>query len=95
MKWLVVILTLMVLLVSAQSGCNISEFYTIGYTLHNPTERHRGLLNWLQHNGERCNKEQLVGIWNNLPDWAGTADSAEMRQTIITLYTKLMEREAK
>lgn len=95
MKWIVVILLTAVMLVSAQSGCNVSEFYGLGYTLHNPSERHQNLLRWLHHNGERCNKEQLVVIWNNLPDWAGTADSAEMRQRIITLYNLLIERDAK
>jgi len=95
MKWFVVILMTAGMLVAAQSGCNISEFYSIGYTLHNPTERHRGLLNWLQHNGERCSKEQLTNIWNNLPDWAGTADTPELRQRVITLYNRTIERENK
>jgi hypothetical protein len=94
-KWFVVILLTAVMLVAAQSGCNVVEFYQIGYTIHDPTERHRALLKWLQDNGGRCNKEQFVNIWNNLPDWAGTADTPELRQTVITLYNRTIEREAK
>lgn len=92
MRWVVVILLTSVLLVSAQSGCNVHEFYGLGYTWHNPSERHYNLLRWLHYNGEKCNAEQLVVIWNNLPDWAGTADSAEIRQKITALYLKLVEK---
>ena len=94
-KWFVVILLTAVLLVSAQSGCNVSEFAALGFMLHNPSERHQNMLRWLHHNGARCDKEQLIAIWNNLPNWAGTADSAEMRHRIVTLYTELLEREKK
>jgi hypothetical protein len=93
MKWFVVIFLTPGFIVSAQVGCNISEFYGLGYTWHNPSDRHYNLLRWLHHNGEKCNQEQLTVIWNNLPDWAGTADSAEIRQKIISLYLKLVEKQ--
>jgi len=90
--WVVVFLTLTA---SAQSGCNVHEFYGLAWTWHNPSERHQNLLRWLHFNGEKCNKEQLVVIWNNLPEWAGTADSAEIRQKIMSLYQLLVARETK
>lgn len=92
MRWLVVALMASALLVSAQSGCNVSEFYGLAYTWHNPSERHYNLLRWLHYNGKNCNQEQLIVIWNNLPEWAGTADSVEIRQKITSLYLKLVEK---
>lgn len=92
MRWVVVIFLTSGLLVSAQSGCNVNEFYALAYTWHNPSARHYNLLRWLHHNGERCNQEQLLVIWNNLANWAGTADSVEIRQKITSLYQKLVEK---
>lgn len=92
MRWVIVILLTSVLLVRAQSGCNVNEFYGLAYTWHNPSERHYNLLRWLHFNGEKCNAEQLIVIWNNLPNWAGTADSVEIRQKIGMLYQKLVEK---
>ena len=95
MKWLVVILMTMTLVVSAQVGCNVQDFYGLAYTWHNPTERHQKLLSWLHLHGNKCNKEQLVVIWNNLAMWAGTADSSELRGKILYFYSKAIEREKK
>jgi hypothetical protein len=88
MRWVVIALLTASLLVSADGGCNVVELYRIGYTLHDPTERHAQMIKWLDSQGKRCNQEQLVVIWNNLPDWAGTADSAEIRQRVIYLFSK-------
>jgi len=93
MRYLVVVF--LALTASAQSGCNVQDFYGLAWSWHNPSERHQNLLRWLHFNGERCTKEQLVVIWNNLPDWAGTADSAEIRQKIISLYQLLVAKESK
>lgn len=95
MRWSLIVLATLTMVVSAQSGCNVHEFYGLAYTLHNPSERHYNLIRWLHFNGERCNKEQLTIIWNNLPMWAGTADSAEIRQKIIMLYELLLSKETK
>jgi hypothetical protein len=88
MRWVVFALLAASLLVSADSGCNTFEFYKIGYTVHDPTERHVQMVKWLESQGKRCNPEQLVVIWNNLPDWAGVADSAEIRQRVISLFSR-------
>ena len=34
-------------------------------------------------------------IWNNLAEWAGTADSAEVRAKVIYGYKDALEREKK
>ena len=88
MRWVVIALLAASLLVSAQSRCIVSELYRIGYTLHDPTERHARMVKWLESDGKHCSKEQLAVIWNNLAEWAGTADSAELRQRVIDLYKK-------
>ena len=81
--------------VSAQVGCNVQDFYGLAWTLHNPSERHLNLIRWLHFNGDKCNKEQLIIIWNSLPEWAGTADSSEIRQKITSLYQLLVAKESK
>lgn len=88
MRWVVIALLAACLLVSAQSRCIVSELYRIGYTLHDPTERHARMVKWLESDGKHCSKEQLAVIWNNLAEWAGTADSAELRQRVIDLYNE-------
>ena len=93
MRVLVVVFLTLVLVASAQSGCNVQDFYGLAWTWHNPSERHLNLIRWLNFNGDKCSKEQLTIIWNNLPEWAGTADSAEIRQKIISLYSKLVAKE--
>lgn len=93
MRYLVVVF--LTLTAFAQSGCNVQDFYGLAYTWHNPSERHQNLLRWLHFNGANCNKEQLTVIWNNLPEWAGTADSAEIRQKIIFLYQLLVAKDSK
>jgi hypothetical protein len=88
MRWVVIALLAACLLVSAQSKCGVYELYKIGYTLHDPAERHAKMLKWLQDYGRFCSRDELVFIWNNLAEWAGTADSVELRQRVIDLYGK-------
>jgi hypothetical protein len=80
---------------TALNGCSTAEIYAIALSTHNPTERHEKMARWLRTNGARCKEEQLVVIWNNLPNWAGTSDSVELRQEIIVLYEKLAAKEKK
>ena len=88
MRWVVIALLTACLLVSAQSKCNVYELYRIAHTLHDPYERHAKMLEWLQKYGGFCSKDELTFIWNNLAGWAGTADTAELRQRVIDLYNK-------
>lgn len=94
MKWLWVILVTATLLVSAQSRCLVTDFYAISW-INDPTLRHMQLSRWLTTNGDSCSAEQLVGIWNNLAQWAGAADSAELRGKVLYYYARAVEREKK
>lgn len=93
MKWLVVILmTLLVGAASTKEGCNIEEFYTIAWTVHNPSERHQMMLQWLDMNSRFCSSEDFTTLWNNLAEWAGTADSAILRHRIIQGFNATIKR---
>jgi len=94
MKWFIAALLLLVSIASSQTiRCSTVEFYGLGMTIHNPSERHIHLNRWLDFNGPKCSKEDLILIWNNLPEWAGTADSAELRSKVVFLYQHLVEKE--
>ena len=53
------------------------------------------LSRWLTTNGDNCNSEQLLILWNKLAEWAGVADSAELRGKIHYYYARAREREDK
>jgi hypothetical protein len=86
MKWLLIVICTAALIVSAQTKCNVGEFYVIATTLHDPTERYKKLMQWLNINGSKCSPENLMVIWNNLPLWAGTADNELIRERINYLF---------
>lgn len=94
MRWFFALLIGWMLWANAKAPCIVSDFYGLSW-LHNPSERHQRLSEWLTTNGDNCSTEQLVGIWNNLAMWAGVADSAEIRQKILFYYARAMEREKK
>jgi hypothetical protein len=79
----------------AKNGCYVREFYGIGYTIHNPSVRHQQMIAWLKNNEQQCGSADYVIIWNNLAEWAGTADSAETRALIIHGYQEALKREKK
>jgi hypothetical protein len=95
MRWIILLCLLSLTGATALNGCSTAEFYAIAFSTHHPTERHEKMARWLRTIGVRCNEEQLVVIWNNLPHWAGTSDSVELRQEIIALYEKLAAKGAK
>jgi hypothetical protein len=64
-----------------QLGCAVQELYVIGLTTHDPAERHKAMLEWLDRS--KCGADDYVLIWNNLPEWAGTADSPALRAKIM------------
>lgn len=96
MKWVAALLLLVCLLVPAQekNPCIITDFYGLSW-IGEPTLRHMELSRWLTTNGNNCNTEQLLGIWNNLAMWAGVADSSELRAKILYFYARAAEREKK
>ena len=95
MRWLLLLLLLGLLVAVAKSGCNVREFYGIAYTVHDPTERHKEMLAWLVLNSQHCKSSDYVVIWNNLSEWAGTADSTWLREKVIRDYKDALEREKK
>lgn len=95
MKWVVLCLLSVWLLVSAQQRqCLISDFYALTW-IGEPTMRHMELSRWLTTNGDNCNSEQLLAIWNNLAAWAGVADSGELRGKLLYFFARAREREDK
>ncbi|CAB4136343.1 hypothetical protein UFOVP566_30 [uncultured Caudovirales phage] len=64
-----------------QVNCAIQELYAISWTMHDPAERHKAMLDWLDKS--KCSPEDYVIIWNALPEWAGTSDSPMLRAKIM------------
>ena len=64
-----------------QTSCAAQELYVIGWTLHDPAERHKAMLVWLDKSV--CSVDDYTYIWNALPEWAGTSDSPLLRAKII------------
>ena len=95
MRWLFILLVLGLVGAVAKSGCHVREFYGIGYTVHNPTERHKEMLAWLDRNAQHCKSTDFIVIWNNLSEWSGTADSTWIREKVIHGYKDALEREKK
>ena len=64
-----------------QTGCAVQELYVIGLTTHDPAERHKAMLGWLDRT--KCSADDYVLIWNALPEWAGTSDSPALRAKVM------------
>ena len=97
MRKLIVILLTLGLLASTPSSssdnCSVREFYGIAYTVHNPTERHQQMSAWLTNHQYLCKSTDMIVIWNNLSEWAGAADSPELRHKVIIAYKNAVARE--
>lgn len=61
--------------------CAVQELYVIGLTIHDPADRHKAMLAWLDRT--KCSADDYVLIWNSLPEWAGTSDSPLLRAKIM------------
>ena len=64
-----------------QASCAVQELYVIGWSVHEPAERHKAMLEWLDKS--KCSSDDYVTIWNALPEWAGTSDSPALRAKIM------------
>lgn len=93
MRWFLLLLLLGLVGAVAKSGCHVRELYGIGYKVHDPTERHKEMLAWLIQNARHCKASDYVVIWNNLAEWAGAADSTQIRSLVIHGYKEATERE--
>ena len=94
MRWLLLLLLLCLAGATANERCIVTDFYGLSW-IGDPGLRHSQLSMWLTTNGNSCGTEQLLAIWNNLPMWAGTADSAELRGKLLYFYARAAEREKK
>jgi len=61
--------------------CAVQELYVIGWAVHDPAERHKAMLAWLDKS--KCSVDDYTLIWNSLPEWAGTSDSPLLRAKIM------------
>jgi hypothetical protein len=61
--------------------CAVQELYAIAWSTHNPAERHKAMLEWLDKS--TCSADDYTAIWNTLSEWAGTADSPALRAKIM------------
>jgi len=95
MRWLILLLLLGLVGAVAKSGCHVREFYGIGYTVHDPTERHKQMMAWLDQNAQHCKASDYLVIWNNLSEWAGSADSTWLRAKVVHGYKDAEQREKK
>jgi hypothetical protein len=94
MRWLILLLLLFLAGAASKPPCIVSDFYGLSW-IGDPSLRHSQLSMWLTTNGDSCNTDQLLVIWNNLPMWAGVADSAELRAKILYYFARAAEREKK
>jgi hypothetical protein len=94
MRWLLLPLLLCLAGATANERCIVADFYGLSW-LGDPTLRHMELSRWLTTNGDNCSTDQLLAIWNNLPMWAGVADSAELRGKLLYYFARAAEREKK
>jgi len=91
-KWFWALLTVFLIGATAKPGCYLDEFYMIAWTVHNPTERHQMMIQWLDVNGKFCTVEDYSTIWNNVAEWAGTADTPQLRYKITQGFNAAIER---
>ena len=95
MRWLIALALTLSLHSTGQDLCSVREFYIIAYTIHNPSERHQQMVVWLTKHQQLCKSTDFVVIWNNLSEWGGAADSAELRHKVVQGYKSALEREKK
>jgi len=94
-RWVAALVLTLALQSTGKDLCSVREFYGIAYTIHNPSERHQQMSVWLTNHQHLCKSTDMVVIWNNLSEWAGSADSAELRHKVIIAYKNALEREKK
>ena len=95
MRWLLALVLTLALHSTGKDLCSVREFYGIAYTIHNPTERHQQMSAWLTKHKTLCKSSDMTVIWNNLSEWAGSADSAELRHKVVQGYKDALKREKK
>jgi hypothetical protein len=96
MRWLIILLLVLGLVgATGKDLCSVREFYSIAWGVHDPTERHKQMAEWLKKHQTLCKSSDFKVIWNNLSEWAGNADSHQLRGLVVLGYKDALEREKK
>ncbi len=95
MKWLVALVLTLSLQSTGKDLCSVREFYSIAWGVHDPTERHKQMLEWLTKHQYLCKSTDFIVIWNNMAEWGGTSDSHNLRSLVISGYKEALAREKK
>ena len=95
MRWLIPLVLILSLQSTGKDLCSVREFYSIAWGVHDPTERHRQMAEWLTKHQQLCKSTDFMVIWNNMSEWGGTADSHNLRALVISGYKIARDREKK
>ena len=95
MRWLVALVLVLALQSTGKDLCSVREFYSIAWGVHDPTERHKQMFEWLTKHQHLCKSTDFIVIWNNLSEWGGVADSHQLRGLVISGYKIALDREKK
>jgi hypothetical protein len=94
-RWLVALVLTLSLQSTGKDLCSVREFYSIAWGVHDPTERYKQMTDWLTKHQYLCKSSDFRVIWNNLSEWAGNADSHQLRGLVVLGYKEALEREKK
>ena len=95
MRWLVALVLTLALQSTGKDLCSVREFYSIAWGVHDPTERHKQMAEWLTKGQQLCKSSDFLIIWNNLAEWGGTSDSHNLRSLVAQGYKIAVAREKK
>jgi len=93
MRWIIALVLTLALQSTGKDLCSVREFYSIAWSVHDPTERHKKMVEWLTKHQQLCKSTDFIVIWNNLSEWAGTSDSHILRGLVISGYKEALGRE--
>jgi hypothetical protein len=95
MRWIIAFVLVLALQSTSKDLCSVREFYSIAWGVHDSTERHKQMAAWLTKHQQLCKSSDFKIIWNNLSEWAGNADSHQLRGLVVLGYKDALEREKK
>ena len=93
MRWIIALVLTLALQSTGKDLCSVREFYSIAWGVHDPTERHKKMVEWLTTHQQLCKSTDFIVIWNNLSEWAGTSDSHILRGLVVQGYKDALGRE--
>jgi len=95
MRWIIAFVLVLALQSTSKDLCSVREFYSLAWGIHDPTERHKQMAEWLTKHQQLCKSTDFIVIWNNMSEWAGNSDSHQLRALVIHGYKEALEREKK